>query len=242
MLSHSRLFPLPRFAVFWFILLSAFLAPAFSPQAGELATYLDKVQPSELFEGADRFGAPVGEPPVAPVMRGEDVLGYAYLNSDITSSVGYSGKPIKIVVGIDRQGVLRGLKLVAHKEPIVLIGIPEAKVVASLNAFIGRDMGKVAAGAERPPQADIVSGATVTVLVMGDSVVRSAVQLIRSGRLAGDGTAAAAATAEIRKLDTSKTGTADWQTLVGDGSVRSLRLTVGEVSTCSKCMFAGEAT
>ncbi len=231
MLSHSDSSLISRLLVFWFILLSAFLAPAVSPQAGQLATFLEKVQPSELFEGADRFGTPVGEPPVAPVMRGEELLGYAYLNSDVTSSVGYSGKPIQIVVGIDRQGVLRGLKLVAHKEPIVLIGIPEAKVVASLSAFIGRDMGKVAAGAERPPQADIVSGATVTVLVMGDSVVRSAVQLIRSGRLAGEGTAAAAAAAaEIRKLDMSKTGTADWQTLLGDGSVRSLRLTVGEVS------------
>ena len=44
-------------------------------------------------------------------------------------------------------------------------------------------MRPVATGAERPPQVDIVSGATVTVLVMGDSVVRSAVRLIRSGRL-----------------------------------------------------------
>ena len=38
-------------------------------------------------------------------------------------------------------------------------------------------------GAAPAPQADIVSGATVTVLVMGDSIVRSATKLIRSGRL-----------------------------------------------------------
>src|SRR5690606_19802554 len=35
---------------------------------------------------------------------------------------------------------------------------------------------------------------------------------------------------EIRKVDTSKTEIDDWQTLVGDGSVRSLRMTVGEVT------------
>ena len=62
-----------------------------------------------------------------------------------------------------------------------------------MNTLIGKDMRPVASGAERPPQVDIVSGATVTVLVMGDSVVRSAVRLIRSGRLGAAGAAAAGA-------------------------------------------------
>ena len=80
---------------------------------------------------------------------------------------------------------MRGLKLVEHHEPIVLVGIPERKIMAALNDLIDQDLGAVAAGTAKPPQVDIVSGATVTVLVMGDSVVRSAVQLIRSGRLSG---------------------------------------------------------
>jgi NosR/NirI family nitrous oxide reductase transcriptional regulator len=78
---------------------------------------------------------------------------------------------------------------------------------------------------------DIVSGATVTVLVMSDSVVRSAVKLIRSGRLSQTGAGAAGpSTAPAMVVDTAVTGTSDWNTLVGDGSVRSLRLTVGEVT------------
>jgi NosR/NirI family nitrous oxide reductase transcriptional regulator len=158
------------------------------------------------------------------------LLGYAYLNSDFTSSIGYSGKPIHIVVGIDPKGIIRGFKLVDHKEPIVLIGIPEEKVVASMNALIDKDMGRVASGAERPPQVDIVSGATVTVLVMGDSVSRAAVQLIRANRIGVGLAPTAAPSAENRKLDLTKTATSDWQTLLGDGSVRSLRMTVGEVS------------
>ena len=206
----------------------AFVLPA--QAAGQLATYLDKVQPGELFDGADRFGELSGDPPIVPVMRGDDILGYAYLNSDFTSSIGYSGKPIHIVVGIDPQGVIRGFKLVDHKEPIVLIGIPEEKVVASMNALIDKDMGRVASGAERPPQVDIVSGATVTVLVMGDSVSRAAVQLIRSNRLGIDMAPDAAVQAEVRKINPSEVEVRDWQTLLGDGSVRSLRLTVGEVS------------
>lgn len=201
--------------------------------AGRLAQFLQKAQPGEFFEDADRFGDLQGDPPIAPVYRGDELLGHVYLNSDFTAAVGYSGKPIHILVGIDSNGVIRGFKLVDHKEPIVLIGIPEAKVVAALNALVGKDLGRVSAGSERPPQVDIVSGATVTVLVMGDSVVRSAVKLIRSNRLSGlapAGAAPASAAADTRTLDLSKADTRDWQTLVGDGSVRSLRLSVGEVS------------
>ncbi len=198
--------------------------------ANRLPTYLEEVKPSELFAGADRFGTPVGEPPIAPVLRGEEVLGFAYLNSDFSSSIGYSGKPIHIVVGIDQKGVIRGFKLVHHDEPIVLIGIPEAKVVASMNALLNKDLGRVASGAEMPPQVDIVSGATVTVLVMGDSISRAAVQLIRSNRLGGDVAVTADEPTFVRKLDPSKSEIRDWETLVGDGSVRSLRMTVGEVS------------
>ena len=58
----------------------------------------------------------------------------------------------------------------------MLIGIPEQRILAAINTLIGKDMVPVASGAEKPPQVDIVSGATVTVLVIGDSIVRSAVQ------------------------------------------------------------------
>ena len=98
----------------------------------------------------------------------------------------------------------------------------------------------MSAGSERPPQVDIVSGATVTVLVMGDSIVRSAVQIIRSNRLSGAAVASAPPSAmEARTLDLSKSDIRDWGTLVGDGSVRSLRLTVGEVTEAFE--QAGEA-
>ncbi|WP_223998928.1 NosR/NirI family protein [Aureimonas sp. SA4125] len=213
-------------AVVWIAVSMA--SPAFA--AGQLTEYLEKVSPGELFEGADRFGGPEGEPPMAPVYRGSDLVGHAYLNSDVTSSVGYSGKPIHIIVGIDAEGVVRGFKLIDHKEPIVLIGIPQARVVAALNSIIDRNMARVATGAERPPQVDIVSGATVTVLVMGDSIIRSAVKLIRTNRLTAGADAPVAVAADVKTVDLSKTDIQDWETLIGDGSVRSLRMTVGEVS------------
>lgn len=202
---------------------------ASTAKAADLEKYLPKIEASTFFEGADSIGKPQGEPPIAPVIKGGETLGYVYLNSDFTNSTGYSGKPIRILVGIDTKGVIRGIKLVDHKEPIVLIGIPEAKVVAALNSLVNSDMTAVAAGSVKPPQVEIVSGATVTVLVMGDSVVRSAVGLIRSGRL-GNAPVAGAPVDEKREINPDLREVKDWQTLVGDGSVRSLKLTVGEVT------------
>lgn len=199
--------------------------------AGQVQEFMPKAQPGDFFQGADRFGPAQGDPPLIPVYQGDKLLGYVFLNSDFSNSVGYSGKPIHMLVGIDPEGTVRAIKLVDHKEPIVLIGIPEKRIVDSMNALIGKSMSAVATGAERPPQVDIVSGATVTVLVMGDSVVRSAVRLIRSGRLGAVTPAAGAAPpAVVKTLDMAKSEVRDWNTLLGDGSVRRLSLTIGEVN------------
>ena len=69
--------------------------------ASELATYLPKVAPADMFAGADRFGTPQGDPPIVPVYRGDQLQGFVYLNSDFANAVGYSGKPIQILVAID---------------------------------------------------------------------------------------------------------------------------------------------
>jgi len=220
---------LPRLAILAACVLLLILSGA-AVAAGRVQEFLGKARPSELFSGADRFGAPQGDPPLVPVYGGDRLLGHVYLNSDFTNAVGYSGKPIHMLVGIDQEGVVRGIKLVDHKEPIVLVGIPEKRVVGAMNALIGKAMRPVTSGAERPPQIDIVSGATVTVLVMGDSVVRSAVRLIRSGRI-GPGAGSAAAAAQTTKtVDQDKSEIRVWETLVGDGSVRRLHLTIGEVN------------
>jgi NosR/NirI family transcriptional regulator, nitrous oxide reductase regulator len=213
-----------------FVCLSAW--PGVAQAAGDLGALLPKIAPADFFPEADRFGPSQGEPPIAPVYRGDQLQGFVYLNSDFANAIGYSGKPIHVLVGIDPDGVIKGLKLVDHKEPIVLIGIPEPRIVAAVNSLIGKDMKPVARGAEQPPQVDIVSGATVTVLVMSDSIVRSAVRLIRTGRIGGGpaATASAALPPVTKTLDLEHGEIRDWATLVGDGSVRRLHLTIGDVN------------
>lgn len=208
-------------------LLGSTVVAAAQPVAANLAQFLAGLAASEVVPGADRFGPVQSDPAVAPAYRGDALVGYAYLNSQHVDAVGYSGKPIHIVVGLDLEGTIVGAKLVAHSEPIVLIGIPEKRVVAYLAHFVGYNPLRAAAEGRGPPQADIVSGATVTVLVMGESVVRSAVRVARALHL---GTAAAGVQAATRVIDPQAGTIADWPTLLREGAVHRLRLTIGDVN------------
>lgn len=199
--------------------------------ASRLSDYLSKAEPGELVPGANRLGSPQGDPAIVPAYKDDQLLGFVYLNSDFANATGYSGKPIQLLVGINPKGVLTGLKLVEHKEPIVLVGIPEKRILEAVNKLIGTDMDPVVRGTVPAPQVDIVSGATVTVLVMGDSIVRSATKLIKSGRLGAQGNAPAGAAPQASKaIDAGKSAIRDWQSLVGDGSVRRLTLSLADVN------------
>lgn len=196
--------------------------------AAELAAFLDQATPAELVPGADRIGPMKADPPVAPAYKGDKLAGHVFLNSDFANAVGYSGRPIQVLMGLTADGRIAGVKLVKHHEPIVLVGIPEAKIRAYLQGLVGYDAiaMTIPAGGGGP---DIISGATVTVLVIHDSVTRAAALVARRLGLGGL-SPTDARTAPQRDIDVGKRETKDWQTLLGEGSVRRLHLTVGDVN------------
>jgi len=230
-LRHSKPSIMKRCAGMLLVALFMLCHPGMAFADSRLAEFAARVTPQEVFPGATRFGDPQGEPPILPAYAADKLLGYVYLNSDFTASIGYSGKPVRILVGIDTSGVITSLKLVEHKEPIVLVGVPERRVVEAINKLIGTHIGPIAAGKERAPQPDIISGATVTVLVMADSVVRSAVRLLRSGRISPAQAASGPAAPGVTKaIDPSQGEIRDWQSLLADGSVGHLRLTIADIN------------
>jgi NosR/NirI family nitrous oxide reductase transcriptional regulator len=144
-----------------------------------------------------------------PAYRGNELLGYVFLNSDIANAVGYFRRhPDPGWADDGRQ--IAGAKLVAHHEPIVLVGIPEAKIIGFLQGLVGYDAVSMTAPAEGGGP-DIISGATVTVLVIQDSVTRAAAQVARRLGLGGL-SATQAAAAPQRSIDAQKTEVKDWQT------------------------------
>ncbi|MGH6961639.1 MAG: 4Fe-4S binding protein, partial [Dongiaceae bacterium] len=225
----ARIISVARTAMLSALLLVAALAPALAADS-RLAEFLGKIKPAELVDGADRFGAPEGTPPLVPVFQGDRLLGFAYLNSDVVDATGYSGKPIHILVALDLAGKLIDAKLMEHHEPIVLVGIPEEKIRAVIDHFRGTDIRAIAAGSAEISMPDIVSGATVTVLVIGDSIVRSALKVVQARGLGQPAAAAAGTASVVTTVDLGKSDIVDLQTLVGDGSVRRLHLSVADIN------------
>src|SRR5690625_7770897 len=94
---------------------------------------------------------------------------------------------IHIFMGIDLDVTITGLDLVFHSYPIVLIGISEQRVIDYMDPFIGYNPVKSMMAGEGLPDTDIVSSATVTVLVMGESVVRSTARVVQALELIDTG-------------------------------------------------------
>ena len=167
------------------VALVALLAGPLHAEDSVLAKFLSTTDAAELVEGATGFGPIQSDLAVAPVMKGADQIGWAYITSDYVSTTGYSGKPIHVMVAMDADAKVIGVRLVKHSEPIVLIGIPDAKVTALAASYIGMDLVAEANGDGSGHELDIISGATVTVMVIDDTIVRSAIKVARALGLGG---------------------------------------------------------
>ncbi|MGI9382890.1 MAG: 4Fe-4S binding protein [Methyloligellaceae bacterium] len=210
----------------------AVAAMVLAPVAGAdaLGDLLAGQSVQKLVPGAERFGDRVPGKPIVQALKGESVVGYVFLNTDFSDAIGYSGKPIDVLIGLDPKGRITGAKLVRHTEPIVLAGVPEEKIIAFVDGYASLDIVKsVAAMGQTGSEVDIVSGATVTVLVIDDSIRRAALAAARVLGLGG--LKATVPQARITKtIDPSSGKVQDWLGLIGDGSVRRLKLTVGDVN------------
>jgi NosR/NirI family transcriptional regulator, nitrous oxide reductase regulator len=200
-----------------------------SAQSPVLSRFLEKVPAAELVGGADAYGPLRTDLPVAPVMKAGQTIGWAFITTDFVGTTGYSGKPIHVMVAIGPDAVLLGVKLVQHAEPIVLIGIPEAKVAGLTAAYAGLDLVKEAAAGGSAHPLNIISGATVTIMVIDDSIVRSGLRVARALGLGGLAPQTAPSGPQF-EIDPAATVADNWFTLVGDGSVRRMSLDVGQVN------------
>jgi NosR/NirI family nitrous oxide reductase transcriptional regulator len=194
-----------------------------------LTTFLSEVAPADLVPGADAFGPIRDDLAAAPVLKGRETIGWAFVTSDFVGTTGYSGKPIHVMAAIDPEAKLLGARLVQHAEPIVLIGIPDAKIKALTESYVGLDLVAEAEAGGEAHDLQIISGATVTVMVIDDSVVRSGLKVARALGLGGLAPVAET-TGPTVELDPEATAAADWLTLTGDGTVRRLSLDVGQIN------------
>lgn len=215
-------------------LLTVFLLPALmgpgtvqSVVAGEFGAYHAEVSPGDVFPGADHFGPLEGKPPAMAAYQGDTLLGYVFQTNDI----GYSGKPIRVLAGLNTAGTVVGARVIEHHEPILLAGIPVEKLFAFVKGYVGKSVVEATASGAPHPSVDVISGATVTAIVIDDGLLRTALKVARSRGLAGFRAADGAERAVVAQVPFVPK---DWAALLGDGSVRRLSLDNAQVDAAFK--------
>lgn len=208
-------------------------AEAKVPKGPVLSRFMAKVPADQIAPGADGYGSIHDAIPVAPILKNGKTIGFAYVTSDFVGTTGYSGKPIHVLVAIAPDGKLISTKLVKHSEPIVLIGIPDKKIKALTARYAGLDLVAEAAAGGSGHDLNIISGATVTVMVIDDSIVRSGLKVARALGLGGLAPKAAKS-GPHREINPAMKDIRDWSELSGDGSMRRLSLDVGQVNVAFK--------
>ncbi len=188
-----------------------------------------------VFPKADSVSAPQGEFKVRTLSRGDEVLGYVFQSLDVVDIPAYSGKPINMQVILDTAGVIQDAYVLEHHEPILLIGIPEAKLHAFNAKYKGIKVNqRVVVGRSSDPDAvtvDAVTGATVTVMVVNEVVMRAAQNVAVSLGLVEDAASQAQKPATVRE---DLYQPASWSQLTGNGAIRRLHLTRGQVDEAFK--------
>lgn len=162
-------------------------------QAAPLDVRLPQIE--AFFPQAERLGSPRGEPPAVPVYSVGRLLGYVFQTMDVVQIPAYSGKPVNLLVGIDTEGRITGVRILEHHEPILLAGVSEQALADFVDQYTGQSaLDPVRVGAS--PRSghvhiDTISGATVTVMVLNETIMQAARKVLRTRRLS-----AAAAGAE----------------------------------------------
>ncbi|MCA9617312.1 MAG: 4Fe-4S binding protein, partial [Myxococcales bacterium] len=129
------------------------------PAAASFRRYRD----TPFFEGIDAHDAPVG---------------WVALSTSVVDIAAYSGKPLVTVVGLQPDGRIAGVRIIHHSEPILLTGIPEAR----LHEFAARYPGhlateRIVVGSSEDSgvtAVDVISGATVTALAANRTILETA--------------------------------------------------------------------
>ncbi|MCL1123725.1 transcriptional regulator NosR [Shewanella surugensis] len=185
-----------------------------------------------LFPTATKISSKQGEVPVRTVYHNHNILAYVFETNDIESIPAYSGKPVNVLVAISPKGKYIAAKVLEYHEPILLVGIPAIKLSEFTQQYVGLSIKDNLSIGESKNKDNVVidglSGATVTVMVMNESITRAAIKVAISLGLIDKSKSAGQSLASIKK-DLFKNE--DWQSLVHDGSIQQLYLNRKEVDT-----------
>jgi len=199
------------------------LLPLADPVASQDSTdySLPDAPMRQAFPGGEAFGPLEGSPPAAAVHKDGQLAGYVFSSRQTVQSTGYSAKPLDVLVGLDLTGVLTGVAIAEHHEPILVIGVTDEDLDAFVAQYVGIDIrDPIRLSSSRGDGGlDAVSGATISSLVMNDAILRSARAVaVSRGILGGGGSG----------LRFDEFTPATWTDLSNEGSLVGLTITTGQ--------------
>ena len=164
--SH-RYFFLRIFFLLWALLLA-------TVSSGASSAELTLAQVQQVFPAAQVITPLNDKTPAYSVRSERGQLGYAFTTVELAPISAYSGKPINTLVGLGEDGLIKGIAILHHEEPILVIGISDDDLSAFINQFIGKkttDRIRVGArGREGYVGIDGITGATITTMVLTSAV------------------------------------------------------------------------
>lgn len=221
----------------WLLLVSVLMAVLSIHVANAQSVSVRYPEAKQFFPNADRFGEFTGAPPAAAVYHGKALIGYLFRTKMVAPIPAYSGKPIDVLVGIDAKGRITGTKVLEQHEPILLVGIP----VQRLYDFVGQYVGKLASddfvvggshhSAPGYVRVDAISSATVTSMVTNRTITEAALKVAISRHLLPADVMSRLPIAHVRKEEFQKS---NWTGLLGNGSIRHLKVTATQVNKAFK--------
>lgn len=233
MIMRSVSYPLLSIFRRWALLLMALLLlPSLSVSA---KTYpVEQTRIEQFFPGAVISKAS-GPYRVRTLTKEGKPTGYAFQTIDVVNIPAYSGKPINMQILLDPKGVIVDAYVLEHHEPILLVGIPEAKLHDFSAGYRGVGVGqRVVVGHSSDPDAvtiDAITGATVTAMVVNEIVMHGAHKVALSLGLVKEEGGARPKPALVRS---DLYEPLDWTGLTGNGAIRRLHLTRGQVDEAFK--------
>lgn len=139
-----------------------------------------------IFPSATRIGRTDPDLATTPVYQLSQLLGYVFESDDFTDFIGFSGQTINVLIGIDINGVFAGFKVLNHHEPIFLHGLGEQPMFDFIDQYKGHSIKEryiINAKDTSTPgitNFDGITRATVSVMVINDTIIASALQVARA--------------------------------------------------------------
>lgn len=196
-----------------------------SPRAAEVPGTTDAWLRAVMPE-ADGFTGPEGAPPAYVAHRDGETIGYAFFSKEVSAATGYSARPLNVAIGLRRDGVIAGARLVEHQEPILAIGVSDRQLAQFVEQYAGIDIRSrvrlrpFATAGDRA--VDGISGATISSLSLNDTIVGSARAVARARGLLQP-------TAGGGLVDLDSFRPERWGELLAAGSIVQLTLTNEDV-------------